>query len=113
MSIGLTIKLVQTAYKVSSGRNEYGDITYQAANVGSPCLYRDISILSRRNVNREEIEIDGLLWFDKNESLAKGDVYLLDSEYLRIEKITAARRRIANNALMFYKCEVTKQRQVS
>lgn len=113
MDIGLTHRLVQRAYLVSTTPNEYGDNVYQTAGAAIPCLYRDISTVSRRNINREQVELDGLLWFDKDHTPAKGDVYLLDAEYLRIEKVIAARRRVANNALMFYKCEVTKQRQVS
>lgn len=108
----LTAKLVQSAYLISSGRNEYGDTTYTTAGTAVPCLYRDISSLIR-SANREGVEIDGLLWFDDDYEPTKGQVYQLDSQYLRIEKVIIARARLTDNDIMFYKCEVTKQRQVS
>lgn len=112
MGIDLTAKLVETATKVTVTRNEAGDTIY-GSSTSRPCLYRDISILSH-TPNREHVEIDGLLWFDSNESIERGDIYYHPDEgYLRIEKIIRAKRLIADNALKFIKCEVTKQRQIS
>lgn len=108
----LTAKLVQSAYKVNAGRNEYGDTLYTTAGTASPCMYRDISTLNRTQ-NMEGVELDGLLWFDADETVSKGDVYLLDAEYLRIEKVIIARDRLVDNDIKFIKCEVTKQRQIS
>lgn len=110
--ISLDGKLVETATKVSVTRNEYGDINYGATS-SSACLYRDISVLSNA-INRDQVAIDGLLWFDGTETIAKGDIYYHSSEgYLKIEKIIRAKRLVVDNALEFIKCEVTKQRQVS
>lgn len=108
----LTAKLVQTAYKVSQGRNEYNDVVYRTATTASPCLYRDISLVQETG-NTEVTTLDGLLWFDADEVVAKGDVYLLETQYLRIEKVIVARSRLRANAIEFYKCEVIRQRQVS
>jgi hypothetical protein len=108
----LTAHLVQSAYKVSYGRNEYGDTNYTSASTASPCMYRDISSLTLAS-NQEGINVDGLLWFDNTESVAKGDIYLLGTEYLRIERVIIARSRLRANDVEFYKCEVTRQRQVS
>jgi hypothetical protein len=108
----LTAKLVQSAYKVSYGRNEYGDTNYTTASAASPCMYRDISLLNQTS-NREDVSLDGLLWFDANEVVAKGDIYLLEGQYLRIERVVVAMARLTDNAIEFYKCEVTKQRQIS
>ena len=108
----LTAKLVQSAYLVSSAQNEFGDRVYATAGAAVPCMYRDISILDQLS-NREEVRIDGQLWFDDDYAPSKGQIYLLGSEYFKIEKITVARSRLRANAIEFYKCEVTKQRQVS
>lgn len=108
---GLTSKLVQTAVKVAITRNEYGDTVYGTQS-SVPCLYRDISIIEQ-SANREQINLDGILWLDDDAVVAKGDIYAVDGVYLRIERITAARRRLTDNAIDFYKCGVTKQRQVS
>lgn len=108
----LTSHLVQTAYKVSLARNEWGDTTYQTAGTGSPCMYRDISLMQETGY-METVDLDGLLWFDSDETVAKGDVYLLEGQYLKIERIIVGRSRLRDNDIEFYKCEVTKQRQVS
>lgn len=109
----LTMKLTQTASKIATTRNEYGDDVWGAAEADIPCLYRDISTLSRRNSNREEVEIDGLLWFDADRTVNKADIYLIGTEYFRVEKVIIARDRLRSNTIQFIKCEVTKQRQVS
>lgn len=112
MSISLDDKLVETATKITVTRNEYGDVVYGATS-SSACLYRDISLLQRQT-NREEVNIDGLLWFGASENVERGDIYLHPDEgYLRIERVTRAKRLVADNTLQFIKCEVTKQRQVS
>lgn len=108
----LTAKLVQSAYLVSNGRNEFGDRVYATAGSAVPCLYRDISILNQLS-NREEVRLDGQLWFDAGYAPTKGQVYLIGVEYFKIEKVTIARSRLRDNDIEFYKCEVTKQRQVS
>lgn len=110
----ITPKLTQSAYRVTVTRNEYGDINYNStATTATPCLYRDISTLQRGNQNKEEVLIDGYLWFNGTETLAKGDVFQLDGVYYRLEKITLGKDLLRTNTVDFYKCEVTKQRQVS
>lgn len=107
----LTAKLVQTASKVAVTRNEYGDPVY-GTTTSVPCLYRDISLLSRGSLG-ENLNIDGQLWFDADAVVAQGDVYAIDGVYYRIEKVTIARSRLRANDIEFYKCEVSRQRQVS
>lgn len=112
MGIDLDALLVESATKIAVTRNENGDVVYGATST-SACLYRDISTLQRA-ANREEINIDGLLWFGADEDVTKGDVYLhADEGHLRIEKIIKAKRLVADNTRQFIKCEVTRQRQVS
>lgn len=110
----LTPKLTQSAYKVTTTRNEYGDINFNStASDATACLYRDISYITRGNQNKEEILIDGYLWFDGTITLSKGDIYQLNGEYFRIERITKGKDLLRTNQVDFYKCEVTKQRQIS
>lgn len=112
MGIDLDAKLVETATKVAVTRNEYGDINYGATS-SSPCLYRDISTLSNA-ANRQEVTIDGLLWFGATEAVHKDDIYYHPDEgYLRIVKVIKAKRLVADNTRQFIKCEVAKQRQIS
>lgn len=117
MGIDLTDKLVETAQKVATTRNEYGDIVYGTSS-DTACLYRDISSFVRGQQGApqpmETVLIDGLLWFDADEDVAKGDIYYHSSEgYLRIERITKAKRLVVDNSRQFIKCEVTRQRQIS
>lgn len=112
MGIDLDAKLVESATKVTVTRNEYGDTVYGSTSTSS-CLYRDISALGQAS-NREEVTLDGILWFGASETVAKGDIYYHASEgYLRIQRVIKAKRLVGDNSLQFIKCEVTKQRQVS
>ena len=112
MGINLTPKLVETATKYVVTRNEYGDINYGSTS-SVACLYRDISLTNQVG-NRNEVNIDGLLWFESTESVSKGDIYYHSSEgYLKIIKVTKAKRLVVDNSLQFIKCEVAKQRQIS
>lgn len=104
--------LVETASKVVTTINQDGDVNYGATS-SSPCLYRDITTLNQIQ-NRNEVTIDGLLWFGADETVVRGDVYYHPDEgYLRIERIIRAKRLVADNARGFIKCEVKKQRQIS
>lgn len=107
----LTAKLTSTATKIATTRNEYGDVVYGATS-SVPCLYRDISSLSH-TANRDQVQIDGLLWFDADASVAKGDIFLVGTDYLKIERVIKAKDLLRSNVVRFMKCEVTKQRQVS
>lgn len=112
MSIDLDRLLVETATKVVTTQNEYGDIQYGSTS-SSACLYRDMSTLNQ-SVNREGVTIDGILWFGASEAVARGDIYYHPDEgYLRIRRVIKAKRLVMDNSRQFIKCEVTKQRQIS
>lgn len=112
MSIDLAAKLVETATKIVTTINEDGDVNYGSGSA-TPCLYRDISSLAQVQ-NRSEVNIDGLLWFGPTEDVSRGDIYYHPSEgYLQIERVTRAKRLVADNTTQFIKCEVTRQRQIS
>ncbi len=107
--------LVETAQRVSTTRNAYGDYNL-ASTTSVACLYRDISTLSRGNANREEADIDGILWFKANEEAyaVRGALYYHPDEgYLRIERVIVAKRLLRGAGKVFIKCEITKQRQIS
>lgn len=111
--ISLEGKLVETAYLRSEIVNEYGDRVYQTAGDPVDCLYRDISSFSRAQ-NRVDILLDGILWFGADADIERGQVwYHPDEGYLQIEKVTRAKRLLADNTVQFIRCEVTKQRQIS
>lgn len=112
MSIDLDARLVETAQKIITTTNEYGDIQY-ATSIDTPCLYRDISTLNSVT-NRYEIGIDGILWFSATEDVVRGDIYYHPSEgYLKITRITRAKTLLTDNTVRFIRCQVMKQRQLS
>jgi hypothetical protein len=112
MPIDLAARLVETANKITTTRNEAGDIVY-GSSAATSCLYRDISTLNKGG-NREYVELDGYLWVGATETVVRGDIYYHSSEgYLRIEKVIRAKRLVGDNTTQFIKCEVTKQRQIS
>jgi len=112
--IDITPKLTQTCYKVNASRNQYGDSTWSSVGTTAiPCLYRDISTLGQSSANREEVTLDGLFWLDSDQTVNKADIYKIGTEYIRIERVIPARDRLRSNTVAFYKCEVTKQRQIS
>lgn len=104
--------LVETAQKVTTSVDANGDIQY-GSTAPVACLYRDISSLSH-NQNRNDVLIDGLLWFKADQAVEKKDVfYHADEGYLQITRIVKAKRLVADNTRQFIKCEVIKQRQIS
>lgn len=112
MSIDLDDKLVETAQRVQISTNEFGDIDY-GTGVSVPCLYRDISTLNQA-ANRYEVGIDGILWFKADEPVTRGAIYYHPDEgYLKIVKITRAKTLVTTNQVMFIRCQVSKQRQIS
>lgn len=112
MGIDLDAKLVESATKYTITKNEYNDRVYGATST-SACLYRDISSLGQGS-NRENVTIDGLLWFGADETVERGDIYYHSSEgYLRIVRVVRAKRLLLDDSLQFIKCEVAKQRQLS
>lgn len=110
--IDLSDHLVETATKVVTTINQDADVNY-GPTTESACLYRDISTLNQVQ-NRNEVTIDGILWFGAEEQVVRGDVYYHPDEgYLRIDRVVRAKRLVADNARKFIKCEVKRQRQIS
>jgi hypothetical protein len=104
--------LVETATRVETTYNEFGDVDYGSTS-SEACLYRDISDF-KQVPNRYEVGIDGILWLAASSSVARGDTYYHPDEgYLQIVKITKAKTFLTDNTHKFMRCLVSKQRQVS
>lgn len=105
----LRLKETCTQYRVT--RNRYGDVVM--TKIGSlNCLFRNISQLML-NANREEVQIEGIFWFDSKSTVAMGDIIQFSGLNYRIEKFNRARERLTTNAVHFLKCEVSLVRQLS
>lgn len=104
---------IESASQVTYTRNKYGDYVFTTV-VTRKCLFRNESQLNRGVNHREETSITGIFWFDPADGVVnKGDIYLFNSIYYRIEKINDARARLTTNFQHFYKCEVSELRQIS
>lgn len=113
MSINIDNHLKQTATKIGTTRNVFGDIVY-GAQTSTKCLYRDISTLSPSQQNKYDVNISGILWFGAAEVVKRGDVYKLDDgNYYQIQQVLLARTRVTDNGIKFIKCTVSKTMQVS
>lgn len=111
-NIDLDRFLVETATKIVITHNEFNDKIWGAQST-TDCLYRDISALDEVQ-NREEVRIDGLLWFKATEDVARGDIYYHPDEgYLEIVSIVKAKRLLVDQTRKFIKCTVQRIRQVS
>lgn len=114
MSIDIDRFLVETANRITITNDENGYQKY-GASTSVACLFRDITSLSNV-LNREEMGIDGILWFAASEEpYAKiGKIYYHPDEgYLRIVNRIRAKRLVADNTTQFIKCGVEHHRQVS
>lgn len=104
--------LVETATRVETTYNEFGDVVYGTTSPEA-CLYRDISDL-KTALNRYEVGVDGILWLASSSAVIRGDIYYHPDEgYLQIVKITKAKTLLTDNTHKFMRCQVSKQRQVS
>lgn len=114
MSIGLTVKLTETAQRVSRTTNAGGDSVY-TTGVAEPCLYRDISKYTHTG-QTPAVTYDGWLWFDADSDVATEDIYYLPNEgaYVKVDEVVRAKRLVGtDHSVMFIKCGVSKHRQVS
>lgn len=112
MSIDIDRFLTETASKLVTTRNKFGDVDYGATSE-SLCLYKDLSTLEQQ-ANREETNLDGWLYLKASETVVRGDIYYhADEGYLRIEKIYKPKRNVIDQSVQWKKCEVSKQRQIS
>ncbi len=106
----LRLKETCTQYQVI--RNRYGDIVLTPSQT-IKCLYRNISNLTR-NVNfREEVEIQGIFWFDPAATVKQGDVIGYLGQLYRLEDVTIAKTLLRRDNIHFIKCNASLYRAIS
>lgn len=93
--------MVHTAYKVSYTRNAYGDYT-ATSSTAIPCHFRYINEIDS-NADNEQLQFDGLAWFDGSASISENDIVQIEGEHFRIERLIKA-RRLRNPTVLFLKC---------
>ena len=106
------LRLKESCTQYSVTRNSHGDL--QLTTVGSLlCLYRNIEQLNR-NVNfREEVDIQGMFWFDGSATVHEGDVIGYNNALYRIENIVTAKELLTSNSTNFFRCAVSIYRSIS
>ena len=102
------INLVDSITKMNYSRNADGDIV-NSTSEGVSCLFREMNELSYGN-NRESLDADAVVWFERDASVGLGDIYIYDGEYYRVNEIIKARRM---GDKQFIKCGLVRHRQVS
>ena len=106
----LRLKESCTQYTVT--RNRYGDI--KLTSVGSLlCLYRNIEQLNRGVNFREDVQIQGIFWFDPSATVNEGDVIGYSGQLFRIENIVKAKDLLLSDTVQFIKCQVSLYRAIS
>lgn len=95
--------LVDTCYKVTTVRNEYGDYL-QTATTALNCRFRYINSI-RRGSHEESNDSDAMIWFAPEESIEHGSIILFDSVYYQVERIYKA-KRLGEADVQFLKCEL-------
>jgi len=96
--------LNQTAQKVSTTRDKFGDYL-QTSLTEVSCRFRYIRNL-RRETNREISDSDALMWFAPTHEVSIGDHYLYEGVYYQVDRVLKA-RKLDNATVHFIKCEVT------
>ena len=106
------IRLKESCTQYTVTRNRYGDLVLSP--VGSLlCLYRNIQQLNRGVNFREEIQIQGLFWFDGSATVKEGDVIGYGGQLLRIENLVTAKTLLTQNTVNFLKAQVSLYRAIS
>lgn len=92
--------MLHQAYKVSYTRNAYGDYT-ATSSTAINCHFRYINEVITSNPN-EQIQSSAIAWFEPDLSVVIGDVFLIDDNHYRVEKLVKA-RRLRSTAIEFKK----------
>lgn len=90
----------QTAYKVTTSRNAYGDFV-AGAKTALPCHFRSLTELVTTNGN-EAVRSDAMAWFEPDSGIVKSDVLVIDDEGWKVNKVTKA-RKLRNPSVQFIK----------
>lgn len=103
------IPMHQTATKVTSTRNAYGDYV-AGARTDLVCHFRYITNLDISD--NESIQSDAMAWFEPDSGVVKGDILIIDGEGFIVEKLTKA-RRLRNPVVLFLKTELKRYAVIS
>lgn len=102
--------MLQTAYKVTSTRNAYGDFV-ATGSVALPCHFRYITE-QVSDTSNETIQSDAMAWFNPDSGIEREDILQIDGEHFRVERVTKA-RRLRNPTVLFIKTELLKYGVIS
>jgi hypothetical protein len=100
----------QTANKVTTTRNAYGDYVAGAKTI-LPCHFRYITNIDRAS-NSEAINSDAMAWFEADSNVVKGNVFIIDDEGFIVDKVIKA-RRLRDPTVLFLKTELSKYGVIS
>lgn len=100
----------QTAYKVTTSRNAYGDYV-ESTRASIPCRFRYITGLDINGVT-ESTTCDALAWFEADSGIVKKDVLVIDGEGFIVDKVIKA-RRLHDSEVQFLKVELMKYGVIS
>ena len=93
-------------------RTRYGDLQLNGGTT-ELCSYRNIEQLNRGINFREDVQIQGLFWFDATTVAKKGSVVQYNGQLYRIENVVTAKQLLTSNAVHFVKCQVSLYRAIS
>lgn len=99
-----------TAYKVTTTRNAYGDYV-SSTETELACHFREITY-QVTNQSNEVIDADAMAWFEPDSGVVKGDILKIEDTYWRVERVTNA-RRLRNPEVQFIKTELLKYGSIS
>lgn len=96
--------MLQTAYKVTKTRNEYGD--YEGTDkTAIYCKFREITRLV--DGLADTVESDAMAWFEPDSGVIKGDVIEYENTLYKVEKLTNA-RTLRSTQVLFIKTELNR-----
>lgn len=102
--------MLQTAHKVTTTRNAYGDYV-ASGSVALPCKFRYITDIQTTTAN-ETVNADAMAWFESDSGVEKNDIFQIDGEHWRVERLIKA-RRLRSNAVQFIKVELLRYGVIS
>lgn len=102
--------MLNTAYKQTQTRNEYGDFI-STGEVALPCHFRYITEQVSADTN-EQIQSDAMAWFEPDSGIERKDILKIEGEFFRVERVVKA-RRLRETAVQFIKVELLKYGVIS
>lgn len=102
--------MFQTAYKVTTTRNAYGDYV-ASGEVALKCHFRYITEQVTDSDN-ETIQSDAMAWFEPDSGVDRKDILKIDGEHFRVERVIKA-RKLRDPNVQFIKVELLKYGVIS